>query len=230
MLAFIATRRTEVSLVLAGLAIILVVAFFMPLGVATRPGAVLANADVQRIATAVTRFYVDLRHFPVCSGKDCNPIVTAGPSRNNQLTFLAVGDWGGDLSRRYPRESASLSVRWDLAARDDPSAPARNNAFYHLVANDPNADGIGDRRDYLQDGRRGWNGPYVTQFGFDPWGHAYIVSVGAMEPNGMPIAPHARGWILSAGPNGVLETAPDAPVPGGDDIGMILYDASQSGP
>lgn len=229
MLAFLPSRRTEVGLVLLALLVALVVGFFVPIGRALRRETVLATADIQRIATAVTRFYIDLRHFPVCSGEDCSSIVTAGPSQNNQLAFLAVGDWGGDLSRRYPRESASLVTRWDLATRDHPDAPQRNNAYHHLVANDPNADGIGDRRDYQQDGRLGWGGPYVTDFGFDPWGHTYIVSVGAMEPNGRPIAPRARGWILSAGPNGVLETAPDASIVVGDDIGMVLDGASLPG-
>lgn len=233
MLAFLVSRRTEarlVRLVLLALLVTLVVAFFVPIGRATRREKVLASADVQRIATALAQFYIDLRRFPACSGEDCSRVAGIGRSANNKLTFLAVGDRRGDLSRWYPRESPSLVIRWQLAANEDRQTPERNNAYYHLVTNDPNVDGVGDRRDYPHEDHLAWRGPYVTQLGFDPWGRTYIVSVGAMEANGRPVAPGARGWILSAGPNGVLETAPDASVLGGDDIGMIVDGTSRVEP
>ena len=58
--------------------------------------------------------------------------------------------------------------------------------------------------------------------GLDPWGHAYVISVGAVELGGQPISPGAQAWVLSAGPNGILETTPDAVVLGGDDRGFIF--------
>jgi hypothetical protein len=47
----------------------------------------------------------------------------------------------------------------------------------------------------------------------DPWGNSYLVGV---EPEG-------SRWILSAGPNGIVETpaGPEA-TPAGDDIGARL--------
>lgn len=237
MLAFLASTRTEARLgrrrlllLLLALLVALVVAFFMPIGATARRERALASADIQRLATALTRFYVDLRRFPACSGDDCSRVAGAGRAANNSLAFLAVGDRRGDLSRWYPRESPSLVVRWRLAAHEGPETPERNNAYYHLATNDPNADGIRDRRDYPRDSYLAWNGPYVTQLGLDPWGKTYIVSVGAMETTGRPVAPGAKGWILSAGPNGVLETAPDASVLGGDDIGMLVDGASPGEP
>lgn len=216
----------ELVLVLAVMAI--VGALLLPVGLAMLRDADLAKAeaDVQQIATALTRFYIDLRHMPACSGADCNPIVVSGPGDNNKLTFLAAGDGRGSLASTYPEERGSLSPRWNLGRQDEPNEAARNNAFNHLVENDPNADGVVDSRDYATTRSRRWKGPYLTRVGVDPWGHAYLASVGAMEGGGRPIVSGAKGWILSAGPNGIVETAPDAAVLGGDDIGVIFQDRS----
>lgn len=70
--------------------------------------------------------------------------------------------------------------------------------------------------------------------GFDPWEKTYVINIGNMsekentEPGSRPLT-----WVLSAGPNGMLET-PDfvfsdeerlsgaGLVPGGDDIGCVI--------
>jgi len=117
------------------------------------------------------------------------------------------------------------AVKWNLTARGHATKPAVNNAANHLVVND-----LETGADYPAIGRSRWRGPYVRHLTLDPWGNAYIISVGAMEMSGSPIVLGARGWIVSAGPNGVLETAPDAAVLGGDDIGTLVRDASAWGP
>lgn len=214
----------ELIIVLAIFA--LVSSMLVPLAIGTFRDADRAKAevDVQEIATALSRFCTDLRRPPACAGADCSRI---GLSGSAGLRFLAVGEGSGDLSARYPDERPSLPARWELRANQDPTRPQRNNAFNHLIRNDPNADGVVDASDYPKTGRR-WQGPYLTWLGLDPWGKAYIVSVGAMEPGGQPVAPRAKGWILSAGPNGVIDTAPDAAALGGDDIGLIFDSRSGS--
>lgn len=75
----------------------------------------------------------------------------------------------------------------------------------------------------------GWNGPYFSsQLLADPWGNRYAVNValidlslGAATASGQP---KMAVWVLSAGPNGILETPfaqsiLSAVRPGGDDIG-----------
>jgi prepilin-type N-terminal cleavage/methylation domain-containing protein len=75
----------------------------------------------------------------------------------------------------------------------------------------------------------GWNGPYFSsQLMADPWGNRYAVNValvdlspGAATPSGQP---KLAVWVLSAGPNGIIETPfaqsiLSAVRPGGDDIG-----------
>jgi len=75
----------------------------------------------------------------------------------------------------------------------------------------------------------GWNGPYFSsQLMADPWGNRYAVNVALVDLS--PGAATATGqpkmavWVLSAGPNGIVETPFAQSIlravrPGGDDIG-----------
>jgi len=62
-----------------------------------------------------------------------------------------------------------------------------------------------------------WKGPYIAYVTKDPWGNAYISNAVDYSGTG-PI------WLLSAGPNGVIETPPAATVvdASSDDIGFRL--------
>ena len=78
----------------------------------------------------------------------------------------------------------------------------------------------------------GWNGPYFSsQLGADPWGNRYSVNVALVDLSlGAATAagqPKMAVWVLSAGPNGILETPFAASIltaarPGGDDIGTRI--------
>ncbi len=83
----------------------------------------------------------------------------------------------------------------------------------HLVDNDPPG------ADYPESGSTAWRGPYLPNDPVDPWGHAYVVSVAGMRGDA-----GVRGWILSAGPDGVLQTddGDDAIPAGSDDVGWRL--------
>jgi len=62
-----------------------------------------------------------------------------------------------------------------------------------------------------------WAGPYVAGgLAPDPWGNAYLVNADGW------LTPQERPMVLSAGPNGVVETAADARAPGGDDLLLLL--------
>jgi len=50
-----------------------------------------------------------------------------------------------------------------------------------------------------------WKGPYLAKDTADPWGNTYLVGVRNLE-NSLPV------WIISAGPDGVLQTPLDSPV------------------
>ena len=74
-----------------------------------------------------------------------------------------------------------------------------------------------------------WRGPYLGgPIGPDPWGNRYAVNVRYLDP-GANVAGPLAGYtadviVLSAGPNGVVETPfeVEGNTPGGDDIIYIL--------
>lgn len=68
-----------------------------------------------------------------------------------------------------------------------------------------------------------WSGPYLRELPSDPWGRAYVVWLG--EDIARLGRRDARGhvWILSAGPNGVVDTVLEGTVLIGDDLGLLLH-------
>ena len=91
--------------------------------------------------------------------------------------------------------------------------------------NTPEAPGV---RQWV-DGRVGSLSDHVSRpLRSDPWGNRYLVNVGALqtsEADGASTESRAL-WVLSAGPNGLVETRFAAPtmsaVVGGDDIGVRI--------
>lgn len=61
-----------------------------------------------------------------------------------------------------------------------------------------------------------WKGPYLTSVMGDPWGNSYITNASAFRSTTGPI------WILSAGPDGVVDTFANSPSLINDDIGLRL--------
>ncbi|MEW6744580.1 MAG: type II secretion system protein GspG [Planctomycetota bacterium] len=91
----------------------------------------------------------------------------------------------------------------------------------NLPAVNPFDDGDSDALlDYLTDGAANggakWNGPYLQEIPEDPWGNAYVVNTHGYFQDGEYV------WVLSAGPNGDIDTAVDATAPAGDDIGILI--------
>ncbi len=75
-----------------------------------------------------------------------------------------------------------------------------------------------------------WKGPYSEPFAnFDPWGHNYLVYVKAMHTATSDTGGDKQyGWILSAGPDGKLNTNITNSVIQGDDLGYALYSAEST--
>jgi general secretion pathway protein G len=61
-----------------------------------------------------------------------------------------------------------------------------------------------------------WKGPYMAHTTADPWGNAYVINASSLAAGGTV-------WILSAGPNGTIDTAASAAALQPDDVGVILY-------
>jgi len=74
-------------------------------------------------------------------------------------------------------------------------------------------------RELLDSGEYGgprWNGPYLEPLSGDPWGHAYLVNVQGYFFGGERVA------IISAGPDGRVDTPLTALEAVGDDLILVL--------
>jgi hypothetical protein len=157
-----------------------------------------AESDVKVIGGMVMKLTRDVAHFPLYR----NGTLTTGTrdiellqGPGNDPIDYATTPWLGTSQK---------------AALED-----------HIVKNDP---GGTLATKYLPTGRFAWRGPYLEKVSQDPWGNKYLVNIKNADPNPDPADASPKVvWVLSAGPNGKIETNPNAladsgPVPGGDDI------------
>lgn len=63
-----------------------------------------------------------------------------------------------------------------------------------------------------------WKGSYMAMVTADPWGNSYVTNANGFAAAGQPV------WIISAGPNGILETPANSTViaAGIDDVGARI--------
>jgi general secretion pathway protein G len=61
-----------------------------------------------------------------------------------------------------------------------------------------------------------WKGPYIAWVNADPWGREYITNADQFLAAAGPI------WILSAGPDGIVDTNATADIVANDDEGLRL--------
>lgn len=142
-----------------------------------------ARDEVEQIGRAVTAFYADNGFFPRTQD-------TVDGRPGSTLLGALVSD--APLPDTSEAAEPWTGSRFDLVTA-------------HLVRNER---GYAGR---VASGGRGWAGPYVSAVpGSDPWGYAYLVNVFYLDPRN--IVQEVDGtslgavWVLSAGPNGVIET------------------------
>jgi general secretion pathway protein G len=61
-----------------------------------------------------------------------------------------------------------------------------------------------------------WKGPYITPVTPDPWGNAYVINA-----NGFPVQGR-QVWLISAGPDGKIDTPSNSETIQGDDVGTRI--------
>lgn len=138
-----------------------------------------ARSDMQMISVAVARFAFD---------------VTMEASKPDSWTRFDVLVGAGEI----PASNTDETVAWI----SDPSSGRAAELDAHLVTN---AAGHSRRANGFGGGMfsRGWSGPYLSGgVGPDPWGYRYAVSVRHLADGS-----GANAIVLSAGPNGRVETA-----------------------
>lgn len=123
------------------------------------------------------------------------------PNRNNATT-----DYGG----LYTGAVAPAAAIFGSATGWTAAGAGWNSLDTHLVTNGHTYPTTGDTK---------WSGPYATTLPVDPWGRPYMVNAANFTSATTPPTPV---WVLSAGPNGVVNTniATNVTAPSGDDIGF----------
>ncbi len=161
-----------------------------------------AQQDVKTIGDSIVRLYQDTGYVPKTA--DC---IDGAPGR--QAVDMLVSEGGIPA---LPHNPANLTA-WTAGTTDLLSN--------HLVNNVP---GYRLKADAMS---LGWNGPYVTTApAADPWGNRYMTNVTFLEATAGVFDSDGRlksaVLVVSAGPNGTIETAFDQPLTdvatGGDDI------------
>jgi prepilin-type N-terminal cleavage/methylation domain-containing protein len=166
------------------------------------------RSDQDSIAAALTAFRKDVGYWP--------------DSKTFNVEYLLVGtnfsnalDSTIDRTLQCPTEATSSF----FATTACTASTGSHNAFNHLGLN--NGDGDANEAEASQDYHvNKWRGPYLTKFGPDPFGKAYVVYMKGIDKKQSPTT--ERGWILSAGPDGVLQTTKNDSTVAGDDIGFIF--------
>ena len=196
-------RRPPVSFMntMVILAAVVALALMLVPSLGERPEARLidrARADCISIGAAILRFQADTGLAP--KWRAAPDAVTAG----------AVGVTVLSGPGRLPRERATGG--WTMAPADEISRQLGLNVPGYPVM--------------VSGASRGWNGPYLapSDLGPDPWNNRYFANIGPLELAGGNARREGLKavWVLSAGPNGVIETPlvqdADRAGPGGDDV------------
>jgi type II secretory pathway pseudopilin PulG len=206
-----ATSLLEAALVIAIVAVVSTVALVGAIEHIDSARLSKAAADTEMIGIAIQRFMYDIGWAPVFKSGDAHglqdPIFFALESSGNDAVVDPMLHWPTDKTQIDQFEN-------------------------QLVKNTPG----GGTTPYPRQGElsysrfKGWNGPYITMPTTDPWGDRYLANVQLLTAKGLQqettltlaTGQHPAIFVVSAGPNKVLETKFDQIaeqfVAGGDDI------------
>jgi prepilin-type N-terminal cleavage/methylation domain-containing protein len=161
-----------------------------------------ARTDTQTMASAVTQFYKDNGFFPQWSAA-----TAGGPGTSANRVDLLVSP--GNVP------NVTIANTWTTGTTDPIMNQLLNNTPAYTMRTPVAA--------------FGWNGPYLSSgIGADSWNNRYEVNVGLIDvTQGTQTSAGATKsavWVISAGPNGQIETAYTqtiiAATAGGDDIAV----------
>lgn len=194
---------TLIELVVVLTAITMLALMLSPLAVNVVNDArvVRTHRDTEAIFLAIIRFSFDTGFFPQWSRAH-----RGGPGAVSDQVDLLVGD--GNVPAV---ESDNL---WTRGTTD--------HLEHQLISNAP---GYAVRTPLAF----GWSGPYL--FGgieADAWNNRYVVNIGLIDtgrgPRAASGATRSAVWVISAGPDGLMDTLPVQPMTtaklAGDDIGV----------
>lgn len=182
-----------------------------------------AKEDCSQIKNAITSFYVGTGNYPAFSSSGTSTYYVA-------LRSGAVAEYNTTLgiAAKDPVVSnvTGDSYGWGLAASSVDLM--RNHLVYDNAGT--NAEPSNSVHPYAT-AKITWKGPYIaTTDKQDPWGHNYLAFVkGAYAARDGTDGKKNFGWILSAGPNGSIDTPVSALTPVGDDVGVVIGSKESGG-
>lgn len=166
-----------------------------------------AQNDANQIAAAIGNH---LRATGVPPYKNTTSADKIPAKESADFDCLVGGQGIGFTSVEDTTAGTSWSTCYTVSTTDD-------TIDNHLIANAPGGSGA---KLYKITGKTAWKGPYLPSVPSDPWGKPYLVNIKQMDP---AAATPKAAWVISAGPNGTLETPFDQNAsvslgPSGDDI------------
>jgi len=161
-----------------------------------------AQSDVQAIASGIMRFKSDVGKYPRLS-KASHPDTTG-----EAFAFMASSVAGGSTTLHFP--TAISGANWPTTLTNNSVAPSSCEDFAtHLILGKDRAANLAadsyprivapDNPD--DPTKTGFRGGLLSADAVDPWGNRYLANVRSLGVSGSAV------WVISAGPNGVIETA-----------------------
>ena len=183
----------ELIVVLAALAILVAILIPTVISLPEQAEELRAKNDARAIGEAIQNLHKDLAKWPVYAS---SPLT---PANATLQRLISAGNAPGV-------SGAPGTADWV----DPPNTDALDD---HLATNR-----LSDASQYPGTGEFAWRGPYLAEAPEDPWGNRFIVNVRWLQPGASPNVV----WVLSAGPNKIIETSFAQPSLAGDDIGFRL--------
>ncbi len=158
-----------------------------------------AQNDCLVIGSAIGSFYKDVARMPNMNAAGAAGVTLLVSTGNTPTLAAGVTLWNAATT------AAACDLLSNHMSANTPKSQATN--LYPTTATAPGSEFV-------------WRGPYQPSFPADPWGNRYAVNIG----NATAATPVV--WVLSAGPDGIIQTSfsPAAPAVGttltasGDDI------------
>lgn len=198
---------TLIEMVVVIAVIALLAAIVTPLAISVIKDARISKAagDAASMAKAIQRYRIDTGVYPFVN-----------QATETTAQFAVLSTTGGSSP------TATGSVGWSATNPENyagsgscdgtPGAPSSDQNLFsnHLLDNGPTFTVPTNPR------KSGWKGTYVSELDEDPWGNKYLSNIGNAS-DGCSFGV----YVLSAGPNGIVETAYDLALTGtaaGDDV------------
>ncbi len=173
-----------------------------------------AQNEAETIATSVLNYYKDTGSWPYTN--------TNGPNGNTidrtiSSSSVAVGTGPG---------AGAGAANWGTYGN---AKQLGDYLYYNNPDDDTSVTGAGADQagqDWPTTGKFAWKGPYVESYEIlDPWGNAYVINARYLPGGRYAGTIRHKVFVLSAGPNGLWETAYSDAVTEdilGDDVGTVV--------